>query len=99
MDLVLSSYGSMFATRERARALVRSAVPKKKAPLIEIDASGVSMSPSFAAELLTTLADRHQRLVLFGTSPRVAELIQSLATKLGLADRVEVHPPAVSAVG
>ena len=54
MSLTLATIDSSFATRERAREVAS----RVTAWPVTVDVSGVFVSPSFLAELLTTLVQR-----------------------------------------
>ena len=99
MTLVLSDYGSSFATRSRARQVLDGAVGELVGRSVVIDASDVYMSPSFIAELLVVLVEEkgHQRVLVRGAREHPAHVAQDLADKFGYADRVEVEQPTVPA--
>lgn len=99
MAIVLSRHGHTFATRSRARAVLDAEANSLTGSSITIDASDVSMSPSFIAELLVALVKegRCDRVFVRGARERPAHITQDLASKFGFADRVRVEQPAVSA--
>ena len=89
MDLVLSKFGTTFATRERARQLATSLDVGDDRREVNVNLSGVSTaSPSFLAELLTHLANRFVGISVEGGSDHVQRVTFSLVEKLGLTGRV-----------
>ncbi len=90
MYLALASFGDVFATRERARALVAETGQAQPNDELRLDITGVCASPSFMAELLALLAARFVAVEVVGGTDHLVALTQSLVSKLGLIGRVRV---------
>ena len=88
MRLVLADYGRMFATRERAREIL-SPLVWDQSPC-ELDFDGVTLSPSFAAELIVGLARSCALVLIEGASEHSAYLVQSLVEKFGMTDKFRI---------
>ena len=84
--LKLRDFGSSFATRERARELIR-ALPGEHTSSIELD--GVLCSPSFLAEFLTRLTAAGP-ISVATTEPVMAAKLERMMIQLGLADKIEL---------
>ena len=88
MKLVLASYGRMFATRERAREILATVVWDQSS--CELDLERVTLSPSFAAELIVGLASHCEIVSVERGTEHSAHLIQSLAEKFGMTDKFRI---------
>jgi len=84
--LRLRDFGSSFATRERARELIR-VLPGQHVSSVDLD--GVLCSPSFLAELLTGLTAAG-RIRVATTEPVMAAKVERMMIQLGLADTIEL---------
>lgn len=88
MELVLSNFGTSFATREKARQVASTLRATEDHDEIRVALGGVTASPSFMAELLTQLSLRYVRLSFEGGSEHLRGVTFSLVDKLGLRGRV-----------
>ncbi len=88
MKLVLSTFGTSFATRERARELVQTLPVTTGSDEVRIDLRDVTASPSFMAELLTLLSSRYLGLSIEGGTDHLRGITFSLVERLGLSGRV-----------
>lgn len=81
--LILSQHGRTFATRERAREIV-ALLDGEPGDVVRVNASNVSASPSFVAELLSRLTERFREVRVEGASDHLEELASDIAGKLHL---------------
>jgi len=82
--IALAQFGRALATREKARqvkSLLRKSQSTTDAQLV-LDFNGVSaLSPSFADELVNTLAEAGSELWVIGLSDEVFSLLNSVAAR------------------
>ena len=96
MEIVLSRFGTTFATRERARELVAQALGENALGEPVVDLNGISASPSFMAELLQQLALKFVSVGLVGGSDYLRTLTESLIGRLGLRGRVTLRNSSIA---
>lgn len=88
MELDLTRFGNVFATRERARELVSTMAPATPNEDLRLNLDDVFASPSFMAELLVLLTGQFVSIDVFVSSDHLLSLVGSLVEKLGLSGRV-----------
>ena len=88
MTLKLSSHGTSFATRGRARELMQNVA--EGGPEVHVDLAGAVASPSFLAELLGMLAQQFDSVVVTGASDHLADVVKHLARQLDLERQVRL---------
>ena len=88
----LSNYGVTFATRQRARDVLRDL---KRMETAEIDFRGVrAASPSFIDELLGGIAERSDKAILANVPEDVEPLVQKIVERRRLKTRFRIATTA-----
>ncbi len=91
MRITLSSIGTSFATRERARAIAHECAGCDPRPIV-LDVSGEMLSPAILAELLLALAASNAVEVMAEAEAEFnLEMARKLVRQLDLADAVSVR--------
>ncbi len=88
MQFRLAEHGPAFATRPRARSIVRALPPRYGVGPFALDFTGVqAASPSFVDELFAELAGKYGEVTISGVRPDMHPLIDRLIARRGLESR------------
>ena len=87
VEIKLARYGPSFATRERARSMIKELAPIRGDVALHIE--GAMVSPSFLAEILTLLV-RQADSVLIAGDPLQTGMAERVIRQLSLAPKVRV---------
>lgn len=95
MHVRLADKGSTFATRPRARSIVRPLPARHGAEPIVLDLAGVqAASPSFLDELFGQLAHKYATVIISGSRPELVPLIDRVILRRSLESRFRVTAEA-----
>ncbi len=91
----LANEGVAFATRPRARSIVKRLAGEGDADRIELDLNGVeAASPGFLDELFARLAENYTTVTISGAQPALHPLIDRVIARRGLESRFKVTAEA-----
>lgn len=91
MAASLRRYGRSFATRERGRRLAEEVLIFEREPHVTVDLTDVTTAPSFLQGFLGRLDGDTEHITLIGVNEQIAPMIERLARRIGLADKVTVE--------
>ncbi len=92
----LRSFGTSFASRERAREVAAALSSASTSP-VTLDLSGALLSPSFLSEILLQLAARFGSVTLTGCDQHTRGMITRIVPYLGLDNKVQLDGDVVRA--
>lgn len=95
MHVRLADAGAAFATRPRARSIVRPLPARRGAGPVVLDLAGVqAASPSFLDELFGQLSKKYPKVTISGARPELHPLIDRVIARRSLGTRFRMTAEA-----